>query len=118
MSKAWIATAGVLLSWMLGSAAWADAVPVYDNCHQALDLYRGSGLSPARKHAFEEECVRRQQDAYDAIKDVWPMLRDKDRQACARIVQTQNYLLLRNCVSDQYAQERAAAKPGTAHFQP
>ena len=117
---------GVLLSATLATAAsptWAGdgqipAYPVDANCHEALDLYRGSALSPARKRAFEQECVRRQQEAYDAVKDVWPMLQEQDRQACIRIVQTQNYMQLRNCVTDQFAQERGAARHGTARFEP
>ncbi len=46
------------------------------------------------------------------------MLQEKDRQACVRIVQTQNYMQLRNCVTDQYAQAQGAARAATAHFQP
>ena len=128
MSKAWIVALGALLSATLQivtpqGSAWAGAagIPVYPvdaNCHEALDLYEGSDLSPARKHAFEVDCVRRQQDAYDAVREVWPMLQEKDRQACVRIVQTQNYMQLRNCVTDQYAQAQGAARAGTAHFQP
>ena len=128
MSKACSASLVVLLSASLqattpqpAASAGAGQIPVYPvdaNCHEALDLWRGSELSPARKRAFEQDCVRRQQEAYDAVKDVWPLLRDKDRQACVRIVQTQNYLQLRNCVADQYAQGQGAARSGTAHFQP
>ena len=113
----------VLLSAAAAWPAWAGTgqIPTYPvdaNCHEALDLYRGSALSPARKRAFERECVRRQQEAYDSVKDVWPMLQEQDRQACVHIVQTQNYLQLRNCVTDQYAQERGAARQGGAHFEP
>ncbi len=123
MIKTLFISSGVLLLALLPTAARADAIsiPIYPidaNCHEALELYRGSALSPARKRAFEQDCVQRQQDAYDAVKAVWPVLGEKDRQACVRIVQTQNYLQLRNCVSDQYAQGQSAARPGTARFRP
>ena len=111
--------AGLLLA---STPALADAIPIYPvdaNCREARSvLYRGSELSDARKQAFEKDCVRRQQDAYDAVKDAWPNLQAKDQRRCTRLVTTGNYILLANCVASQAAQETAASQPGPRHFHP
>ena len=61
----------------------ADDIPIYPvdaNCREARSLYQGSQLSDARKQAFEKDCVQRQQDAYDAVKDAWANLQAKDQR--------------------------------------
>ena len=102
--------------------ALADAVPIYPvdaNCREARSvLYGGSQLSDARKQAFEADCVRRQQEAYEAVKDAWPTLQVKDQRLCTRLVTTTNYILLANCVASQAAQETAVDQPGPRHFHP
>ena len=107
---------------LLSTPALADDVPIYPvdaNCREAQGvLYQGSQLSDARKQAFEADCVRRQQGAYDAVKVAWPNLLVKDQRLCARLVTTGNYILLANCVADQAAQETAASQPGPKHFHP
>ena len=100
----------------------ADDVPIYPvdaNCREARGvLYQGSQLSDARKRAFETDCVQRQQDAYNAVKDAWPGLQVKDQRLCARLVTTGNYILLANCVASQAAQETSVSRPGPRHFHP
>ncbi len=106
---------------LLSASALAEEIPIYPvdaNCREARSLYRGSELSDARKQAFEDDCVRRQQAAYQAVKDAWPGLQAKDRRICTRLVTTGNYILLANCVASQAAQETAEARPGSKHFHP
>ena len=112
-----------IVGLLLGSTpALADDVPSYPvdaNCREARSvLYQGSQLSVARKQAFETDCIRRQQDAYDAVKDAWPSLQVKDQRLCTRLVTTGNYILLANCVASQAAQEAAIDQPGPKHFHP
>ena len=111
--------AGLLLA---ATPALADAIPIYPvdaNCREARSvLYRGSELSDARKQAFEKDCVHRQQDAYDAVKNLWPTLQAEDQRLCTRLVTTGNYILLANCVASQAAQAIAASQPGPRHFHP
>ena len=99
----------------------ADDIPIYPvdaNCREARSLYQGSQLSDARKRAFEKDCVQRQQDAYDVVKDAWPNLQTKDQRICTRLVTTGNYILLANCVASQAAQETAENRSGPKHFHP
>ena len=100
----------------------ADEIPIYPvdaNCREARSvLYRGSELSDARKQAFEKDCIQRQQDAYESIKDAWPNLQVRDQRLCTRLVTTTNYILLANCVASQAAQETAANQPAPKHFHP
>ncbi len=113
------ALVGILLA---STPVLADEIPIYPvdaNCREARSvLYRGSELSDARKRAFETDCVQRQQDAYEAVKDAWPNLQDKDQRLCTRLVTTTNYILLANCVASQAAQETAVSQPGPKHFHP
>ena len=113
------AITGLLL---VSTPVLADDVPTYPvdaNCREARSvLYQGSQLSDARKQAFEADCIRRQQDAYDTVKGAWPSLQAKDQRLCRRLVTTGNYILLANCVASQAAQETAVNQPGPKHFHP
>ena len=114
--------AAAVVSLLASTPVLADDVPVYPvdaNCREARSvLYAGSQLSDARKQAFETDCIRRQQDAYDAVKSAWPNLQVKDQRLCERLVTTGNYILLANCVASQAAQEVAVGQPGPKHFHP
>ena len=107
---------------LLPTVAGAAEIPIYPvdaNCREAIGvLFKGSGMSPARKAAFERDCVRRQKDAYDAVVNVWPALQAKDQQSCLHIVQTENYILLSRCAATLYAQEIAEAPSDRRPFQP
>ena len=113
------ATIGLIVA---STPVLADDTPIYPvdaNCREARRvLYEGSQLSNARKQAFETDCVHRQQDVYDVVKDAWPKLQVRDQRLCTRLVTTGNHILLANCVTSQAAQEIAVDQPGPKHFHP